>query len=115
MAQHGYSGIDTAHAYSEYTSEQVGTCALQQLYVRRLHNDQLVAGLELKGMRIDTKIYPIVPGDHAPSKLKETFQDSLTALKGHKIRVFYLHAPDRSIPFEDTLRAVHELYKAGHL
>lgn len=30
-----------------------------------------------------------------------------------KVRVFYLHAPDRSVPFEETLREVNELYKEG--
>lgn len=66
-------------------------------------------------MRIDTKIYPVTPGDHKPEKLKETFKLSLQALGPHKIRVFYLHAPDRTVPFEDTLEAVDELHKAGHL
>ena len=37
------------------------------------------------------------------------------ALAPHKINIFYLHAPDRSVPFEDTLRAVNELYQEGRL
>lgn len=32
-----------------------------------------------------------------------------------KIRVLYLHAPDRTIPFEETMEAVDELYKGGSL
>ena len=27
--------------------------------------------------------------------------------------IFYLHAPDRSVPFEETLQAVDELHKEG--
>ena len=76
---------------------------------------QILATLDLKGMAVDTKIYPTSPGAHEPSKLKETFKQSLQALGKYKIRVFYLHAPDRSVPFEDTLEAVNELYNAGHL
>ena len=66
-------------------------------------------------MRIDTKVYPFNPGDHSPAKLKATFQLSLDALAGKKIRVFYLHIPDRDVPFEETLEAVNELHQAGHL
>ena len=39
--------------------------------------------------------------------------DSLKALKTDKIDMFYLHAPDRSVPFEDTLREVNALYREG--
>lgn len=37
---------------------------------------------------------------------------SMDALNGKKIRIFYLHAPDRSIPFENTLEAIDSLHKA---
>jgi aflatoxin B1 aldehyde reductase len=29
------------------------------------------------------------------------------------VDIFYLHAPDRSVPFEDTMREVNEFYKEG--
>jgi len=57
----------------------------------------------------------VTPGSHSPEKLRELFRESLDALGPQKIRIFYLHAPDRSVPFEDTLRVVDELYKQGHL
>jgi hypothetical protein len=37
----------------------------------------------------------------------------LAALKADKIELFYLHAPDRSTPFEVTFKAVDELHKEG--
>ena len=58
---------------------------------------------------------PLDPGDHAPEKLRKTFLTSLESLKRSKVRVFYLHAPDRSVPFEETLKEVNELYKEGRL
>lgn len=61
------------------------------------------------------RVYPVSPGDHEPRRLKELFKESLKALGPHKIRVFYLHAADRSVPFEDTVKAVHELFQEGHL
>ena len=55
------------------------------------------------------------PGDHEASKFKAAFQESLQALGKNKIRVLYLHIPDRTVPFENTLEAVNDLYQAGHL
>ncbi|KAI0807306.1 Aldo/keto reductase [Fomes fomentarius] len=90
---HGHKEIDTARVYAEGTTEAY------------------LAKLNLKGATVDTKVYPVSPGDHAPAKLRATFQTSLKILGPQKVRVLYLHAPDRSVPFEDTLREVNELYK----
>jgi aflatoxin B1 aldehyde reductase len=40
--------------------------------------------------------------------------NSLKALGIEKVDIFYLHAPDRSTPFETTLREVNKLYQDGH-
>lgn len=61
------------------------------------------------------RVFPEKPGDHAPERLRTIFQASLTALNRTKVRVFYLHAPDRSVPFEDTLTEVDALYREGLL
>jgi aflatoxin B1 aldehyde reductase len=77
---------------------------------------QLLASLDMRGVgRIDTKVYPVNDGDHEPAKVKESFKTSVEALGRNKIRVFYLHKPDRTVPFERTLEAVNEIYKAGGL
>ncbi|EKM49704.1 uncharacterized protein PHACADRAFT_265288 [Phanerochaete carnosa HHB-10118-sp] len=96
MVNHGYTGIDTSRAYCDGTSEK------------------FLSGLDLKGVaRIDSKVYSVNPGDHSPEKVKGSFKASVEALNGKKIRVYYLHIPDRSVPFEDTLEAVNDIYKAG--
>lgn len=62
------------------------------------------------------RIYPVEPGYFAPEKLRTVFHESLEALGPHKIRIFYLHSPDRSDrspSFEDTLREINEFHKAG--
>ncbi|KAI0709123.1 Aldo/keto reductase [Earliella scabrosa] len=92
---HGHKELDTARMYAEGTTEP------------------LLAKLDLKDATIDTKVYPVKPGDHAPEALRSTFQTSLNLLSPLKVRVLYLHAPDRSVPFEDTVREVNELYKKG--
>ncbi|KAH7924134.1 Aldo/keto reductase [Leucogyrophana mollusca] len=56
---------------------------------------------------------PQAPGDHSSERLRAAVEKSARALAPHKIRVFYLHAPDRSVSYEETLRGVNELYKEG--
>lgn len=64
---------------------------------------------------MDTKVYSVPPGGHKPEKVKVSFDASATALNGKKIRVFYLHKPDHTVPFEETLEAVDQLYRGGGL
>ncbi|KAL6308976.1 Aldo/keto reductase [Sparassis latifolia] len=90
---HGHMELDTARMYAEGTTEP------------------LLTKLDLKGATVDTKVYPVKPGDHAPTALRSTFETSLKFLTPLKVRVLYLHAPDRSVPFEDTCREINELYK----
>ncbi|KAH7885741.1 NADP-dependent oxidoreductase domain-containing protein [Phlebopus sp. FC_14] len=91
----GFKVFDTSRVYGDGTSEEY------------------LAKLDLKGAVVDTKAYVHSPGDHSPEKLRESLQASLKALHPHKVRVFFLHVPDRSIPYEETLRGVNELYKEG--
>ncbi|PCH38217.1 Aldo/keto reductase [Wolfiporia cocos MD-104 SS10] len=92
----GHRELDTARMYAEGTTEP------------------LLAKLQLPpNATVDTKVYPVKPGDHSPAALRATFQTSLRLLAPHKVRVLYLHAPDRSVPFEETLREVNELHKEG--
>ncbi|KAJ7285885.1 Aldo/keto reductase [Mycena rebaudengoi] len=51
---------------------------------------------------------------HAPAALRSTFFTSLEALGRKKARVLYLHAPDRSVPFEETLEEMNKLHKEGY-
>ncbi|KAG2051718.1 Aldo/keto reductase [Suillus hirtellus] len=92
---HGHTELDTARVYAEGTTEQV------------------LAKLDLKNATIDTKVYPVTPGDHSPPTLRSIFLTSLRSLKRDKVRVLYLHAPDRSVPFEDTVREINKLYTEG--
>jgi aflatoxin B1 aldehyde reductase len=52
---------------------------------------------------------------HKPDVLRSNLLKSLEELKRKKVRVFYLHAPDRSVPFEDTLEEVNKLHQEGLL
>ncbi|KAL5394719.1 hypothetical protein PMIN03_013046 [Paraphaeosphaeria minitans] len=50
---------------------------------------------------------------HEPKALREALEESLKQLETDCVNIFYLHAPDRSVPFEKTLETVNELYKEG--
>ncbi|KAF2997404.1 hypothetical protein E8E13_005295 [Curvularia kusanoi] len=93
----GYDEIDTARMY-------VG--GKQEAWTRD-------AKWKDRGFTLATKVYPYKAGVHEPESLKEHFNTSLKELGADAVDIFYLHAPDRSVPFEKTLEAVNELHKEG--
>lgn len=67
-----------------------------------------------------TKLYPSKASPHPESRytlkaadVRRGLMDSLKALKTDKIDLFYLHGPDREVPFEETLREVNKLHNEG--
>ncbi|KAF7294976.1 GTP binding [Mycena indigotica] len=96
FASYGQKEIDTARMYGGGTTEEY------------------LAQIDLGDSTIDTKVYPVKAGDHKPENLRATFFTSLKALNRKKVRVLYLHAPDRSVPFEETLEEMNKLYNEGY-
>lgn len=45
--------------------------------------------------------------------MKETAATSLKELGTDCVDIYYLHAPDHSVPFAETLEAVNELHEQG--
>jgi len=104
--KHGHTEIDTARTYTGGTSEE---------YLGEL-------GWQKRGLKMETKLYPNVSGSryasavkisHSPEDLRKHLDASLKALKTDSLDMWYLHAPDRSTPYEVTFKAVNELYKEG--
>ncbi|KAJ7063258.1 Aldo/keto reductase [Mycena amicta] len=96
FASYGHKEIDTARMYGAGTTEEY------------------LAQIDLGDSTIDTKVFPSKPGDHSPARLRATFFASLKALNRKKVRVLYLHAPDRSVQFEETLEEMNKLYNEGY-
>ena len=105
---HGHKEIDTARAYGNGSSEEMlGDLKWQE-----------------RGLTMETKYYPTagkgVPGSwdselrHDPEGLRKNLMKSLEALKTDKVDMWYLHGPDRTTPYEVTMKAVNDLYKEGH-
>jgi len=95
--QEGYNEVDTARVY-------IG--GQQEVFTRE-------AKWKDRGLTLATKCYPYEPGIHKPEVLKQHCNKSLSELGTDCVDIYYLHAPDHSVPFEETLGAVNELHKEG--
>ncbi|KAB8211328.1 NADP-dependent oxidoreductase domain-containing protein [Aspergillus parasiticus] len=95
--QQGFNEIDTARIY-------VG--GAQEAFTAQ-------AKWKERGLTLATKWYPHNPGEHKPSVLREKLELSLKELGTNQVDIFYLHAPDRSVPFAETLEEVNKLHKEG--
>ncbi|KAI9709273.1 MAG: hypothetical protein M1820_003393 [Bogoriella megaspora] len=93
----GYNEVDTARAYVD---------GKQEAFTAQ-------AKWKDRGLMLATKVYPHDPGTHSPAVLREKFELSLKELGTDRVDIFYLHAADRSVPFEETLEAVNQFHKEG--
>ncbi|KAL2801874.1 NADP-dependent oxidoreductase domain-containing protein [Aspergillus granulosus] len=93
----GYNEIDTARVYMAGDQESFTA----------------QAGWKERGLTVATKWYPLQPGFHKPEVLREKLDESLRELGTDTVDIFYLHAPDRSVPFVETLKEVDRLYREG--
>ncbi|KAK5802031.1 NADP-dependent oxidoreductase domain-containing protein [Linnemannia elongata] len=92
---YGHTALDTARIYTDGNTEK------------------MMGDLDLQGLTVDTKCFPLQLGGLQAAKVKHSLQESLEALKTDKVHVFYLHAPDYATPIQETLKAVDELYREG--
>ncbi|MCJ1449191.1 MAG: hypothetical protein MMC23_009710 [Stictis urceolatum] len=104
FTRHGHTEVDTSRFYGSGSSETyLGTLNWQS-----------------RGLTMETKIYPSF-GKNAdsynwhltPEHIRKALSMSLSALKTKSVDLYYLHAPDREVPLEETLRGIDELYREG--
>ncbi|KIX00242.1 uncharacterized protein Z518_10381 [Rhinocladiella mackenziei CBS 650.93] len=95
--QQGYNEVDTARMY-------IG--GDQETFTRD-------AKWKDRGLSLATKCYPVKPGDHKPENLRASLDKSLKELGTDCVDIFYLHAPDRSVPFAETLQACNDMFREG--
>ncbi|KAI0753607.1 Aldo/keto reductase [Fomes fomentarius] len=108
---HGHYEVDTAWIYGGCTTEE---------YLGKLD-------WKKRGLVVHSKLMPtganstpalaqkigVALVKHTPEDLRKFLDISLSALNTDSIDVWYLHGPDRSTPYEVTLKAVNELHKEG--
>lgn len=93
----GYNEIDTARVY-------IG--GKQEAWTRD-------AGWKDRGLTLATKWYPHEAKAHSADKIEAMLNKSLAELGTDCVDIFYLHAPDRSLPFTEPLKKLNELHKQG--
>ncbi|KAL1686399.1 NADP-dependent oxidoreductase domain-containing protein [Schizophyllum commune] len=81
--------------------------------VKNFDSAEFLGKLDLKDAVVDTKASPFPPGAHSAENLPKAAARSAAKLAPHKINVYYLHAPDHSVPYEETCEAINKLYKDG--
>lgn len=99
LQSRGYNEIDTARSYIN---------GAQEAWTAE-------ANWQKRGLTLATKCYP-KPAEgvtHEPRVLREQLDKSLKELGTKCVDIFYLHAADRAVPFEDTLRECNKLHKEG--
>ncbi|WEW56684.1 hypothetical protein PRK78_002132 [Emydomyces testavorans] len=97
MSANNHYEIDTARSYVE---------GQQEAFTAQ-------AGWKERGLAVATKWYPSSPGAHKPEIIRQNLEQSLKELQTDCVDIFYLHAPDRSVPFAETLEAVNQLFREG--
>ena len=95
LQQNGINEIDTARVYGAGTSEIL-----------------LGEAEESKKFIISTKAHPLICRLTREGILAQ-YDESLKALNGCSIDIYYIHSPDRSVPLEEIAETINELYKRG--
>ena len=99
LQSRGYNEVDTARTYIGGAQEN-WTATVGQWKKR--------------GLTLATKCHPKAPAvTHKPEVLRRELEKSLKELETDCVDIFYLHAPDRGTPFEETLEECDKLHKEG--
>ena len=93
----GINFFDTAEAYGDGYSEKLLGKAVQDF-----RNDIIIAS-------------KVSPNNLKPENLRQSCEDSLRRLNTDYIDVYYIHWPNREIPFADTLATMEELKQEGKI
>ncbi|KAJ7792315.1 Aldo/keto reductase [Mycena olivaceomarginata] len=122
LLKHGHCEVRTLTRYLESFSAQRNCRSIRPVSTRGGTSETILGKVnwQEKGISVSTKILPLyshlpdVTAAHSPEGLRKIIVESLKALNTDKLDIWYLHAPDRTIPYEVTLKAIDELYREGH-
>ncbi|KAF2467861.1 Aldo/keto reductase [Lindgomyces ingoldianus] len=95
LQKEGVTTLDTARLYSG-SEETIGRTPGHEDFI------------------VDTKILGgFGPGSASKDAIIRDAQDSLNRCQIKQFDILYLHAPDKSVPIEETLEGLNEVYKKG--
>ena len=107
----GVTLFDTAALYGFGANE---TLVGKVLKAHR-HKFILASKCGMQGVDVagDGKLVRVIDG--RPATLQKTLEDSLRRLQTDVIDLYYLHRWDKSVPIEDSVGAMAEMIKKGHI
>ena len=107
----GVTLFDTATLYGFGTNETLVGKVLKP----HRHKFTLASKCGMQGVDIanDGKLVRVIDGK--PATLQKTLEDSLRRLQTDVIDLYYLHRWDKSVPIEDSVGAMAEMIKKGHI
>ena len=111
---HGPFAEDSVVSEAFTILERVGVTTLDS--ARLYQGSEVASGKQPARERftIDTKLLGgFGPGNVTKEAVLRDVQDSLARLKVPQVDVLYIHAPDDSVPIEETLQGINEAYKQG--
>lgn len=101
----GINFFDTANVYHQGRSEEVlGKC----LGAKR---SSVILASKARGVMGDPPRYSGL----SRKAIRMALDESLTRLRTDYLDIYYLHQPDYNTPIEETLEAMHEIYKEGKI
>ena len=107
----GVTLFDTATLYGFGTNETLVGKVLKP----HRHKFTLASKCGMQGVDIanDGKLVRVIDG--RPATLQKTLEDSLRRLQTDVIDLYYLHRWDKSVPIEDSVGAMADMVKKGHI
>jgi len=95
LKQNGIDELDTARIYGAGTSEELlGEVAESQTFIVSTKANPFRQQLTRQGIMVQCDA-------------------SLKAMNRSSVDIYYFHAPDRSVPFEEQVETINDLYKRG--
>lgn len=107
----GITLFDTAALYGFGANETLVGKVLKP----HRHKFTLASKCGMQGVDVanDGKLVRVIDGK--PATLQKTLEDSLRRLQTDVIDLYYLHRWDKSVPIEDSVGAMAEMIKKGHI
>ncbi|KAH9919020.1 NADP-dependent oxidoreductase domain-containing protein [Fomitopsis serialis] len=98
-----------AHGHTRYGAIVIGSSALLNMRWFLVDTARYYSG----GTSESSSAKLMDPDETLRYDIRKHVETSLKALNADQLELWYLHGPDRTTPYEVTLKAVNELYKEG--
>jgi aryl-alcohol dehydrogenase-like predicted oxidoreductase len=105
----GYDFLDTATLYGGGKNEE----RLGRVLKSHRHRFTLASKCVMAIIPVDGKLTRVIDG--RPETIKHQLEDSLRRLQTDVIDLYYLHRWDKKVPIEDSVGALSDMVRKGHI